>query len=256
MKQYRISEISQHTENVKVLRLKSLDGDNINFSSGQYIDVSIANNAHKNDVDYTSFSITSLPSNKQYLEIAVLASGTYRQKIFDASIGTQLNINGPYGDFIYKHHTQLLPVFIVGGSGIAPIMSMLRYISHKFPATECTLFYTCKSKNNIIFFDELNSLSMKNTMLKCHIVITCEKQYNKFNGTGIPKSLYKDKRFSQGRLYLEHGRIDETMIVNRIKDIESKIFYLCGPYEMVIMLRFILQKQGVVKNCIKAELWS
>ena len=256
MKQYRISEIFQHTENVKVIRLESLHDDHFNFQPGQYIDISFAGNHNKKDRDYTSFSITSLPSNKEYIEFSVLASGTFRQKIFNAAIGTILNISGPYGDFVYKHRQDLYPVFIAGGSGIAPVISMLRHINHKFTRTEFRLFYTCKSKNNIIFFNELNNLCLKNRLFRCNVVITRKNQYNNFDDRDLTESLDEEKNVIQTGLHLTYGRIDESMIVNWIKDKHSTVFYICGPYEMVIMLRFILQKLGVERDNIKSELWS
>lgn len=50
-------------------------------------------------------------------------------------------------------------------------------------------------------------------------------------------------------------RINEEMVIANINNIGENIYYICGPYEMMLMISYILQKRGVKNSKIKTELW-
>ena len=69
--------------------------------------------------------------------------------------------HGPYGQFCFdeKRHPRI--TMFAGGSGITPIMSMLRYIADAAPATDITLLYGVRSEQDVIFEKELQGLQEK-----------------------------------------------------------------------------------------------
>ncbi len=69
--------------------------------------------------------------------------------------GTLLKVKGPNGNFIFDEEVKDNPVFIAGGTGIAPIMSMIRYIIDKELSYQVTLIYSAKNIKNILFYQEL-----------------------------------------------------------------------------------------------------
>lgn len=265
MSQYKIFNVIQQTQKVKVIQLQHLHGEEIVFLPGQYVDINFANDIEQSVDKYKSFSISSPPFERNILEIVVLDFGSFRHRVYNASIGTVLNVNGPYGRFIYSHDSNYLPVFLAGGSGIAPIMSMLRYIGKKYPEDIFILFYTCKTKKDIIFFKELKDIIRFNKAFQCHFVVTrdvkdgcysdADPQLLKTEDLQDNSLNYNMDLAGENRIQWETGRIDEFMIARNIKDIYSKVYYICGPYEMMIMVNFILQKLGVDGSNIKSELW-
>lgn len=245
MRLFKISDVIQQTVNVKALRLTHLQGDDIDFLPGQYVDIAFANDKDMSvEGEYNSFSISSSPLTKGFIEIIVLDLGDFRHRLYNSKNGTILNIKWPYGRFIYNEITGLTPVFIAGGSGIAPIMSMIRYISQKYPKNGFTLIYSCKTENDIIFFKELKELAGFNKRFYCLLTLT-------HPSTGQKLCL----AFPHVNFVVETGRIDESMIIRNIKDVASHSYYICGPYEMMIMINYILQKLGVPGGQINSELW-
>ena len=254
MRQYKISNVFQQTPRVNVIQLDPLQGEELSFLPGQYIDVSFANDPETLADKYKSFSISSSPLKKESLEIVVLGLGKFRHKLYNALPGTVLNINGPYGKFVYSHNSGRISVFIAGGSGIAPVMSILRYVNKRHQETPYVLFYTCKTKNDIIFFNELNDIKNSNKELEYHLLTTGDVKLGP--GHGGDSDLFIDKIASGKSIeYHESGYINESMIVSNIDDIPSKIYYICGPYEMTVMVNFLLLKLGVDSTNIKSELW-
>ncbi|MGR3317895.1 MAG: FAD-dependent oxidoreductase [Candidatus Anammoxibacter sp.] len=259
MRQYKISNVFQQTLNVKVLQLELLHGEDVSFLPGQHIDVSFTDDKEILSGIYNNFSISSSTVDKKSLEIVVPDLGGFRNKLYNASPGTILNVNGPYGEFIYIHNPEYLPVFIAGGSGIAPIMSMIRHVNTKYPDTPFTLFYTCKTENDIIFFNELNDIKRANMMFEFYLFTTrsgsnepeLENDYNNH----LPVDKIGSYELAESNIHRIKGYINESAIINNIKGISSRIYYICGPYEMTVMVTFILQKLRVSHSKIKSELW-
>ena len=259
MRQYKISNVIQQTLNVKVLQLALLDGEDVSFLPGQHIDISFADDEEILSKIYNSFSISSSTVDKKSLEIVVPDLGGFRNKLYNALPETILNVNGPYGEFIYIHNTEYLPVFIAGGSGIAPIMSMIRYVNTKYPDTPFTLFYTCKTENDIIFFNELNDIKRANMMFEFYLFTTRSGSNEPEFDNDCNPHLSVDKigsyELAELNIHWIKGYINESAIINNIKRLSSRIYYICGPYEMTVMVTFILQKLRVSHSKIKSELW-
>ncbi|MGR3219854.1 MAG: FAD-binding oxidoreductase [Candidatus Anammoxibacter sp.] len=259
MRQYNISNVIQQTLNVKVLQLELIHGEDISFLPGQHIDISFTNDKEILSKIYNSFSISSSCFDKKSLEIVVPDLGGFRNKLYNALPGTTLNVNGPYGKFIYIHNPEYLPVFIAGGSGIAPIMNMIRYVNTKYPDTPITLFYTCKTENDIIFFNELIDIKRANMMFEFYLFITRCGSNEPVFGNDYNPYLSADNIGSDEldavNIHRISGYINESAIINNIKGIFSRMYYICGPYEMTVMVTFILRKLRVSHSKIKSELW-
>ena len=152
-----------------------------------------------------------------------------------------------------------MPDFIAGGSGIAPIMSMIRYVNTKYPDTPFTFFYTCKTENDIIFFNELSDIKRANMMFEFYLFTTrCGSNEPGF-GNDYNPHLSADNigldELSEVNIHRIKGYINESTIINNIKGVSSRIYYICGPYEMTVMVTFILRKLRVNHSKIKSELW-
>lgn len=148
--------------------------------------------------------------------------------------GEFLRVKGPYGNFVFDESAKENPVFIAGGVGIVPIMSMIRYIIDKRLSYQITLIYSCKTIKNILFYENLKKIESENDNIKCIFTLT-QPDESKWNG-------YTD-------------RINEEMITANIKNILDNAYYICGPQEMMLMVSYILQKLGVKSSKIKTELW-
>ena len=104
------------------LRLPAVEA--LRFHPGQYLDILLEQGARR------SFSIASPPHDSELLELHVrkVADGRFTEHLFNvASVGSLLRLEGPIGQFVYRESPQPL-LLIAGGTGFAPLKSMLRHI--------------------------------------------------------------------------------------------------------------------------------
>lgn len=234
-----------------MLQLNHFKGCMIKFLPGQYIDINFADGkAENNNTNYMSFSVSSPPQKNNSIEIVVIDFGTFRHRLYNAEIGTNLKIKGPFGKFIYNDNTKAPPVFIAGGTGIAPIMSMIQYIARgkALRDEEITLIYSCKTEKDVIFLKELTELSKNIDKFNCIFTITS-------TSANLPTSCKIVQNPQEKTPVWQTGHVDEIFIRKHVQDYLSKNYYICGPYEMMIMVSYTLQKLGVDNSMISSELW-
>jgi CDP-4-dehydro-6-deoxyglucose reductase, E3 len=109
------------------LRLPAVE--RLEFQPGQYLDVLLEDGRRR------SFSIASPPHDSALLELHVrrVAGGGFTQRLFDElPVGTLLRIEGPLGQFVYRDSDSPL-LLIAGGTGFAPLKSMLRHLLEVAP---------------------------------------------------------------------------------------------------------------------------
>lgn len=125
-----VVRIDDITPTIKHVFLKLPEGEEINFKPGQYVQI-LAPEYQGNDEEvYRAYSIASPPSKKHEIELLIgyipegIATTYVHQHL---KVGDSLNIIGPFGDFFYQD-TDKPMVFIGSGTGIAPNLSILRYM--------------------------------------------------------------------------------------------------------------------------------
>ncbi len=239
---FKITAASPVSQSAKALRLEPMGrGYVFDFKPGQYVEIGFAGDAVvKTGEQAKNFSISSSPSTKEYLEIVVINFGRFRQALFNAPVGTELNIAGPHGNFVYEEGSGS-PVFIAGGSGIAPIMSMIRHIRAKTPEKETTLIYSFKSVKDIIFYNELRELAECAQNMRIVFIET------RLSNSSIA--------LRAGSIQWESERLNEKLIKQIVKEPALMNYYICGPYEMTIMTGYILNNLGVPGSGINTDLW-
>lgn len=232
IKKYRIIEITNDSTNIKIFKLEAVDKTKLNFVPGQFVNLYNIKD-EKNSV-FRQFSIASIPS-KDYLEfcIKILPEGRLTSELDKYGIGEMLGIAGPFGHFSYKNQESC--VFIAAGTGIAPIMSMLRHINDNRIPGKFTLFYSNKTENSIIYHNELKKLQQENENIEIIFTLTQE----------VPENW-------EG----EQGRVSPEMISKYVKDADKRSWYSCGPLEFVKMIKEYAISQNVLSSNIKVEGWG
>ena len=145
----RVSEVEIKTLPCRVARLVPLAADvmqvflrlpaveSLPFLPGQYLDFLVEDGRRR------SFSIASPPHDSELLELHVrkVAGGGFTERLFGhVNTGALLRIEGPMGQFVYREGTTPL-IMIAGGTGFAPLKSMLRHILEKGPARDVHLYW-------------------------------------------------------------------------------------------------------------------
>ncbi len=143
------------THDMRHLVLRLIEPGEIKFFPGQYVDVTIPG------TDETrSFSMANTSSRDGRLEfvIKVYPDGLFSHFLDTTlAVGDQLQLTGPYGVFTLREGEDDL-VFIGGGAGMAPILSLLRSMAERGLTRKATYYYGARGRRDLCFEDELRAL--------------------------------------------------------------------------------------------------
>lgn len=232
IKKYKISSVRNDGTNVKIFTLESTNGHNVQFKPGQFVNLYLLENG--NFSIFRQFSIASDPSSAQ-LEfcIKILQDGKFTSALDKLSIGAEIGLAGPFGHFVYQGQKEC--VFIAAGTGIAPMMSMLRYINENKIDGEFIVLYTNKTEDSIIYYNELKKLQAENKNIKVVFTLTQETPAH-----------------WQGEL----GRISSEMVEKYVTKSNERMWFFCGPVEFVKTIKEHALGKGAQPDKMKIEGWG
>ncbi|MEN8246946.1 MAG: FAD-binding oxidoreductase [Thermodesulfobacteriota bacterium] len=231
----RVSEIREETESTSTLRLVSRDGYLPPFQAGQYINLFVEIDGVRTSRPY---SISSSPTQLAYYDITVrrVDDGFVSSFLLDeVSVGADFQSTSPSGQFYYNplfHGDDL--VFIAGGSGITPFMSMIREMSDLDLNRCIQLIYGNRSSQDMIFNKKIEKRSVRHGNLSVHTVIS------------EPEQGYKGLT----------GFITADLITELVDNIHEKMIYVCGPEAMYTFVLAELAKLDIPKRRIRVEVFG
>ena len=221
--QFTILSCYDETLDTKTFRLGSPNGQVCAYLPGQYITINIviAGQEYKR-----SYSIASSPSRPGSIEITVKRDpngGVVSNWLNDQlKVGDSIQVKGPFGQFTCAKTLPPKPLFMAAGSGIVPIMSMLRWLTDTNSQVDVVLVLSFRTVYDIIYKDELQLLAARYPNVKLHITLTQEPQdYSQWHGL--------------------RGRISEQMLAGCVPDVAERVVYLCGPDAFMADCKHYLQ---------------
>ena len=234
-----IQEVKQETANaVSVLfdipeQLKQ----DFNFVSGQYVTLQTIINGEE---VRRAYSICSTPkSNEIRVAIKAVENGTFSQyATTKLKAGDTIEISAPEGRFELKPEANKNYLAFAAGSGITPILSMVKSVFENESSANFTLVYGNKSVADTIFYDELNAL--KETypnQFKLHYIFSREEVKNQLRGR-IDKS------------------VTNYFVKNMYKETTFDAAYLCGPEEMINAVSNTLKENYFTEENVFFELFT
>ncbi len=231
----KVADIIQETAKTKTLRLIAVSSHLPPFQAGQYINVFVNIDGVRTSRPY---SISSSPNQTAYYDITVgrIKEGFVSDYLLDKiKVGHTFEASSPTGTFYYNplfHGNDL--VFIAGGTGITPFMSMIREVMDKGIDRNIQLLYGCNLVEDAIFHDELTEKASKYNNFKYDLVVAdMSSDY-----TGLK------------------GLINAELVKENVNNIKSKTFYICGPRAMYEFCLPQLEKLGIAKRKIRQEVFS
>jgi glycine betaine catabolism B len=152
----------------------------------------------------------------------------------EAKVGDNFESSAPSGEFHYNpvFHGKNL-VFLAGGSGITPFMSMTQEVLNAGLDRNIHLIYGCRTEDTAIFLEELRELSTRHDNFKVTLVVS------------EPTECYNG----------ETGFITGDCIKRNVKDFDSATFYICGPQVMYDFCKKELQALNVANKRIHQEMF-
>ena len=174
------------------------------------------------------FTISSSPNEKN-ITFTIKLQGRFTKTASKLREGEKVILEGPFGTFTIEDKSKPL-VFIAGGVGITPFMSIIRDQLIKKNHQQITLIYCSKSKNHKIFKQEIDCIN-ESWFKKIYI-------------------LSKDEKYLDTD---ERGYVSKEIIEKYVKNISNSLFYICGPKGLKQTAINALKKLGVNKQKIIIE---
>lgn len=212
----------------RIIRFKLLEPNNIDFVPGQFVQVMIEGIPKP-----ASFSIASSPQDHNEIELAYHKVGRVTGALSMMRPGAQCKLRGPLGRFTFSAEDGD-SVALAGGVGITPFICALRFIRDLRLPNKYTLFYSAKTKDGLLYYDELDEISQRHDNLD--VVFTTTKEAS-------PDW--------QG----ETRRVDAAMITSHVPDYKERTYYICGPKQFIDCMIELLHGIDIPDTQIKRELW-
>jgi Na+-transporting NADH:ubiquinone oxidoreductase subunit F len=162
IREYRteVAAIRDLTYDIKEVTLRVKDPPEIRFRPGAYVQLAVPAYKPASPPVYRAYSISSPPSSPGVitLQIRLVPNGICTTWVFDhLRVGDPVTINGPHGDFSLRDSDRQI-VFVAGGSGMAPIRSMLLDMAEKGSTRKATYFFGARAVRDLFLVDEMRAL--------------------------------------------------------------------------------------------------
>ena len=177
-------------------------------------------------VEEHPFTISSSPSENDHISVAVKESGDFTASIGQTGPKDRAAVLAPYGRFSFMLHPERKrTVFIAGGIGITPILSMLRYMTHLKMEREVFLFYANRTESDIAFRNELDAMGEEGSVPKLSLFHIISKPRENWDG--------------------EKGRLNGEILRKHLENFRDTAFYICGPPPMIEAVWRVLEDKGL-----------
>ena len=233
-RQYRVANINRRGGEVAEITLDPSDGA-LPFTPGQFVFLTFQSSSMREwfrpfsrepsgqtelvslktgaiRKQFHPFSITSSPDQRE-LQVAIKASGDYTNALEHLRVGDQALIEGPYGSFSYRHVPRRKQVWIAGGIGVTPFLSMARSLSDDY---EVDIYYAVKSRTQGYFIDDFEELTLSHPNLSL---------------IAFPED--------------EDGFLTAEEVERRSGDLSDKEILMCGPKVMTQALETQFKQRGI-----------
>lgn len=225
-----VVELSQISINVVKFQLRRTGDDKtVKFESGQFFDLEIPGTT-----DTRSYSPANISNNQGDLEflIRIVDGGKFSEYLKkEAKVGQKIKVNGPSGVFGLKENGFTPRYFVAGGTGLAPILSMVRYMKAWDEPQKCVLYFGVNTEAEIFHLAELDqlaaempTLALRNCVWKCSDDWHCEK-----------------------------GSVVDILRRDLLETGTKPDLYLCGPPGMVDATFAVCAELGIPKERIYLE---
>jgi Na+-transporting NADH:ubiquinone oxidoreductase subunit F len=231
LKQYQttVQKIVDLNYDTRLIRLKLVDPPEIEFKPGQYIQLETPPYGKTPEPVYRAYSVASSASEKGALDLIIrrVPEGICTTYCFEImKEGDPATINGPYGDFFLRE-AQSEIIFIAGGSGIAPIRSILFQMAEQKIERKATFFYGANDLRDLYLVEEMKEFQKK---VPDFTYVPCIAQEE-------PDDVWEG----------ETGLV--TQVVDRhVESCKEQEVYLCGSPAMIDAAVKLLAEKGLTEE--------
>ncbi len=226
---YRVAEVIKERGNSWSLNLEPVGHPGMAFEAGQFAWITRESPFIFRENPF-SFSISADQVGNR-IGFTIKELGDFTNTIGTLKPGDTVYVDGPYGTFSMDEHKCKNMVFIAGGIGSAPVMSMLRTLADREDPKELTFFYGNPTWDSIIYREELEEL---NQQLNMNLVHVLERPPEGWEG--------------------ETGFINADVLRRHLPaNYKECTFFLCGPLPMIEAVEAALAELDIAPSNIYSE---
>jgi ferredoxin-NADP reductase len=205
------------------------------FKPGQSVDLTLLNPPETDSEGNTrTFSIASAPFENQLMFATRMRNTAFKRSLKKIAIGTIVKMDSAMGSFTLHKNPAKPAVFLAGGIGITPFLSIVRQAEHDRAPHKLYLFFSNRRPEDTPFLDPLQKFEKSNPNFK----LICTM-------TDMAKST---KEWKGGT-----GLVDKEMLSRHLTTLQGPIYYIAGPPAMVAGVRKMLVAANVDEDDIRGE---
>jgi ferredoxin-NADP reductase len=218
-----IVSVESLSEGIYTIQAKSLEGK-FKYSPGQFLHFSL--DEYDPGAEWPEsrcFSMQSSP-DENFIKITYAVKGSFTSKMMGLTVGSIVTLKLPYGDLFTQEHSKINTVFISGGTGITPFLSLFTHSS----------FADYLSPVLYAGFREQNANIYKKELLEAKLINPTAVFYNKYqdvDGILNIEEILKESDFSTS-------------------------FFISGPPQMIREFKSYLLSKGISTQQIKTDDWE
>ncbi|HVB34756.1 MAG TPA: FAD-dependent oxidoreductase [Patescibacteria group bacterium] len=205
------------------------------FRAGQFIDLTLVDPAETDAAGSTrTFTLASAPYEDELMIATRMRASAFKRVLAGLSPGAVALLEGPMGSFTLHSNASKPAVFLAGGIGITPFVSISKQAAHDRLPHRIHLFYSNQRPEGAAFLETLGALEKANPRFRLIATMTDkDKSDTPWNG--------------------ETGFIDGAMVRRYIETPSGPVYSIAGPPEMVEAMRRMLIGTGVDPDDLRTE---
>lgn len=181
-----------------------------------------------------TFTIASAPHESELMIATRMRDTAFKRVLKSAALGLKVQLDGPNGVMVLHEDSARAAVFLAGGIGITPFLSMVRHAAKRRLPHHIALFYANRRPEDAAFLDELRRLAQTHPNYRLIATMAeAEKSSQPWKG--------------------ETGFIRRDMLERHLPDLQSPIYYLAGPPAMTMAMQSMLASCGVSAENVHSE---
>jgi glycine betaine catabolism B len=236
----KVIKIENETINTRRFWLQVPELESFDYKPGQFVTLDLPIH-EKTNKRWRSYSIASWPDGSNVFELVIvfMEDGAGTSYLFDKiEVGSEITFRGPVGVFTLPEVLDTDYYLICTGTGIAPFRSMLHHIAlHNLPHKNVYLIFGTRTKENLLYYEELKNLAANNPGLHYIPVLSRED----WDGVkGYVHLVYKD--------LIEEKKQGDAL--------PPAHFYLCGWKNMIDEAKATITELGYDRKAIHQELYG
>ncbi len=226
---FRVEAVVPERGDATTVVLAPVGHDGLRFLPGQFGWLQIEQSPFS--ISQHPFSFSGSAEDGERLCITIKQRGDFTRQVPHTELGARAYIDGPYGSFTPDEHEGYGFLFIGGGVGITPLMSMLRTLRDRHDRRPCVLIYGSKSWESITFREELEQLKEELTLEVVHVL---EHPPDDWQG--------------------ERGYLNAEILGRHLPPrFERFQCFICGPTVMMDTTEELLARAGIPTEHIHSE---